>query len=273
MCWCVTGWWIGGGGFRLEGGLSEVDVVVSWSDSGRSSSKGSGELVPWKAEVCVAGVARGGDRTVWVVPRDEQMLTWFSIVRIANVQTVRWVLGALNGWSSPVSSRQAQSWCSRMRTAGLIETAQMGGAGGAVVWATYAGVRPAKPDLYRQTTRHEIAEVPMAASSSCFKTQAADTASTCSRATVRSSPLRVVQDPCVGRSGSAGTRLTHRSSTAPGRMHLTGIRTTGCPGLELPWEGRGQVVRDLLDPSELVDLGLPRITLAILTPSLGGVLH
>jgi hypothetical protein len=105
----------------------------------------------------VAGVVRGGDRTVWVVPRDEQMLTWFSIVRIANVQTVRWVLGALNGWSSPVSSRQAQSWCSRMRTAGLIETEQMGGAGGAVVWATYAGVRQAKPDLYRQTTRHEIA--------------------------------------------------------------------------------------------------------------------
>ena len=105
----------------------------------------------------VAGVTRGGDRTVWVVPRDEQMLTWFSIVRVANVQTVRWVLGALNGWTSPVSSRQAQSWCLRMRTAGLIDTAQMGGPGGAVVWATYAGVRQAKPDLYRQTTRHEIA--------------------------------------------------------------------------------------------------------------------
>jgi len=44
-----------------------------------------------------------------------------------------------------------------MRTAGLIETAQMGGPGGAIVWATYAGVRQAKPDLYRQTTRHEIA--------------------------------------------------------------------------------------------------------------------
>jgi hypothetical protein len=105
----------------------------------------------------VVQVARGVDRTVWVVPRDEQMLTWFSIVRVANVQTVRWVLGALNGWTSPVSSRQAQSWCSRMKTAGLIDTAQLGGPGGVVVWATYAGVRQAKPDLYRQTTRHEIA--------------------------------------------------------------------------------------------------------------------
>ena len=105
----------------------------------------------------MTGVVRGGDRTVWVVPRDEQMLTWFSIVRVANVQTVRWVLGALNGWSWPVSSRQAQSWCSRMRMAGLIDSAQLGGAGGAVVWATYAAVRQGKPDLYRQTTRHEIA--------------------------------------------------------------------------------------------------------------------
>jgi hypothetical protein len=44
-----------------------------------------------------------------------------------------------------------------MRTAGLVDSAQLGGAGGAVVWATYAAVRQAKPDLYRQTTRHEIA--------------------------------------------------------------------------------------------------------------------
>jgi hypothetical protein len=44
-----------------------------------------------------------------------------------------------------------------MRTAGVIDSAQLGGAGGAVVWATYAAVRQAKPDLYRQTTRHEIA--------------------------------------------------------------------------------------------------------------------
>lgn len=105
----------------------------------------------------MARIARGADRTVWVVPRDEQMLQWFSIVRVANVQTVRWVLGALNGWNSPVSSRQAQSWCSRMRTAGLIDSVQLGGPGGALVWATYAGVGQGKPDLYRQTTRHEIA--------------------------------------------------------------------------------------------------------------------
>ena len=97
------------------------------------------------------------DRTVWVMPRDESVLGWFSIVRIANVQSVRWVLGAMNGYSSPVSVRRAQSWCSRMETAGMVGRAQLGGAGGSLVWATYAGTRLSKPNLYRQTTRHEVA--------------------------------------------------------------------------------------------------------------------
>lgn len=102
-------------------------------------------------------ITRQSDRTVWVTPRDEQMVEWLSIVRVANLQTTRWVLGALNGWTTPVSTRQAQSWCSRMRAAGLVDSAQLGGVGGAVLWATYAGSGRSKPDLYRQTTRHEVA--------------------------------------------------------------------------------------------------------------------
>jgi hypothetical protein len=96
-------------------------------------------------------------RTVWVMPRDESMLTWFQIVRIANVQSVRWVLGALNGQPGPVSVRRAQSWCARMETTGMVERAQLGGAGGSLVWATYAGTGQGKPNLHRQTTRHEVA--------------------------------------------------------------------------------------------------------------------
>lgn len=80
-----------------------------------------------------------GERTVWVMPRDESMLTRFSIVRIADVQSVRWVLGALNDQPGPVSMRRAQSWCARMETVGMVGRAQLGGAGGSLVWATYAG--------------------------------------------------------------------------------------------------------------------------------------
>jgi hypothetical protein len=44
-----------------------------------------------------------------------------------------------------------------METVGLIRRAQLGGAGGSLVWATYAGTGQGKPNLYRQTTRHEVA--------------------------------------------------------------------------------------------------------------------
>lgn len=85
------------------------------------------------------------------------MFEWFSIVRIADVQSVRWALAALNDVDRPVSVRRAQSWCARMEAAGLVERAQLGGQGGALVWGTYAGTGVSKPNLYRQTTRHEVA--------------------------------------------------------------------------------------------------------------------
>lgn len=98
-----------------------------------------------------------GEKTVWVMPRDEAMFQWFSIVRVADVRAVRWVLAALNGTTEPVSVRRAQMWVSRMETAGLVERAQLGGRGGSLVWATYASTGLSRPHLYRQTTRHEVA--------------------------------------------------------------------------------------------------------------------
>jgi hypothetical protein len=105
----------------------------------------------------VRRIVRGSDSTVWVMSRDERMMDWFAIVRVTNVQAIRWVLGALNGWDRPVSTRQAQAWCARMQIAGYIDRVNLGGAGGSVVWATFAGTGRSKPDVYRQTTRHEIA--------------------------------------------------------------------------------------------------------------------
>ncbi|GAA2750625.1 hypothetical protein [Amnibacterium kyonggiense] len=101
---------------------------------------------------------RGGtERRVWVVPRDEAMFGWFRIVRIADVQAVRWVLGALNGTDRPVSTRRAQEWVVRMEAAGLVERVQLGGRGGSLVFGTYAATGQGRPGLYRQTTRHEVA--------------------------------------------------------------------------------------------------------------------
>jgi len=94
---------------------------------------------------------------VWVMPRDEAMFGWFRIVQIADVQAVRWVLGALNATDRPVSSRPAQEWVVRMEAAGLVERVQLGGRGGSLVFDTYAGTKQGRPGLYRQTTRHAVA--------------------------------------------------------------------------------------------------------------------
>jgi hypothetical protein len=94
---------------------------------------------------------------VIVIARDEQMMEWFKVIRITNMQGIRWVLGALNGWDEPVSLRQAQGWCARMEKAGLIERARIAGVGGSLVWATHSAIGKSAPDLFRQTTRHEVA--------------------------------------------------------------------------------------------------------------------
>ncbi len=94
---------------------------------------------------------------VWVTDRDEAALVWFRIVRISNLQTVRWLLGAVNGWDRPVQLRQAQRWVSRMETAGKVRRVHLVGAGGAVVWGTFDVTQASKPNIFGQTTRHEIA--------------------------------------------------------------------------------------------------------------------
>ena len=103
----------------------------------------------------MAGGRSGGG--VWLTGRDELALTWFAIVRIANVDSVRWLLGAVNGWDRPVQVRQAQRWVARMEVAGKVHRGTVGLPGGSVVWAASEVTGRRKPNLFAQTTRHEIA--------------------------------------------------------------------------------------------------------------------
>lgn len=96
-------------------------------------------------------------RRTWVTSRDERVCEWLRIVRVTDVQAIRWVLGALNEIDGPVSTRRAQVWCARMEVVGLIERANLGGAGGSIVWGTYEATGQGRPNIYRQTTRHEVA--------------------------------------------------------------------------------------------------------------------
>lgn len=89
--------------------------------------------------------------------RDERVCEWLRIVRVTDVQAIRWVLGTLNEIDGPVSTRRAQAWVARMELVGLVERANLGGPGGSIVWGTYEATGQGRPNIYRQTTRHEVA--------------------------------------------------------------------------------------------------------------------
>jgi hypothetical protein len=102
-------------------------------------------------------VEGSASRRVWVTARDERVCEWLRIVRVTDVQAIRWLLGVLNETDQPVSTRRAQEWVSRMELVGLVERQNLGGPGGSVVWGTFEATRQSRPNIYRQTTRHEIA--------------------------------------------------------------------------------------------------------------------
>lgn len=99
----------------------------------------------------------GSGRRVWVTARDERVCEWLRIVRVTDVQAIRWLLGVLNESDGPVSTRRAQEWVARMELVGLVERLNLGGPGGSIIWGTFEATGRSRPNIHRQTTRHEIA--------------------------------------------------------------------------------------------------------------------
>ncbi|EIC06693.1 hypothetical protein OR221_3217 [Microbacterium laevaniformans OR221] len=98
-----------------------------------------------------------------VTLRDERIFEWMRVVRIADSEALRWVLAATDGRSEPVSARRAQQWIARGVEAGVIERARPIFRDGSVVWLSHAmSGRPA-PNLFRATTRHEVAVAALSA--------------------------------------------------------------------------------------------------------------
>lgn len=96
---------------------------------------------------------------VQLTSRDEAMLEWLSVVRMADVEAIRWALSGLAGdhSGSPVSRRKAQQWVARLAGVGLVDRARPNFQDGQVVWATHQAIGRSAPNLYRQTARHEVA--------------------------------------------------------------------------------------------------------------------
>ncbi len=94
---------------------------------------------------------------VQITRRDDEMLQWLGVVRMADMEAIEWALGALNDVGGPAGRRVAQRWVSRMVSLGLADRERLTYQEGQVVWATHAAVGRQAPNLYRQTTRHELA--------------------------------------------------------------------------------------------------------------------
>ncbi|MEB0000574.1 hypothetical protein QN367_15940 [Cryobacterium sp. RTS3] len=94
---------------------------------------------------------------VQVTERDLAMVDWLGTVRLAGVDAIRWALGAMLGSAEPISTRKAQHWIMRMVEAGLVARARPTFQGASIVWATHDAVGRTPPNLFRQTTRHEVA--------------------------------------------------------------------------------------------------------------------
>jgi len=95
---------------------------------------------------------------VQLTPRDFEMLEWLDVVGFADLQAVRWAMSGTAGRTDgePVGLRKAQRWMHRMHTIGLIDRGIPAFQASAVMWSTERA-SGRKPNIYRQTARHELA--------------------------------------------------------------------------------------------------------------------
>jgi hypothetical protein len=92
-----------------------------------------------------------------VTARDEQMIDWLKVVRVTDMESIRFALAAFADATRPVSLRRAQQWVARLAELGLVEKERLTLQDGSVIWATQraTGMRPL--NLLGQTFRHEVA--------------------------------------------------------------------------------------------------------------------
>lgn len=94
---------------------------------------------------------------VQITERDEALIAWLSVVRVADMDAIRWALGALSGAGAPVSLRRAQQRIAILQGSGLVDRSRPTFRDGSIVWATHQATGKTAPNLFRQTTRHEVA--------------------------------------------------------------------------------------------------------------------
>ena len=94
---------------------------------------------------------------VLVTARDEQMIEWLKVVRVTDMESIRFALAAFADANRPVTLRRAQQWVARLSELGLVDKQRLTLQDGSAIWATQraTGMRPL--NLLGQTFRHEVA--------------------------------------------------------------------------------------------------------------------
>ena len=80
-----------------------------------------------------------------ITRRDEQLVQWLSVVRLADIQAVRWAMGGLNDMCDPVSVRVAQKWVARLVRIGRPGRERLSYQDSPMVWATHTATGKAAP--------------------------------------------------------------------------------------------------------------------------------
>ncbi|MHC5797314.1 hypothetical protein ACVXZ4_14265 [Lacisediminihabitans sp. FW035] len=88
--------------------------------------------------------------------RDEAMLDWLSVVRIADMSALRFALAGLAGSSAPVSERRVRQWVARLIEMGLLERERISLKEDSIVWVARRWNGAKRPHLIGQMTRHEL---------------------------------------------------------------------------------------------------------------------
>jgi hypothetical protein len=97
---------------------------------------------------------------VQLTSRDAAMLEWLRCVRMADTEAIRYALAGLAADefpADPVTLRKAQQWVARLHEVRLLGRARPAFQSASIIWATHEAIGRSAPNIYRQTTRHEIA--------------------------------------------------------------------------------------------------------------------
>ena len=91
--------------------------------------------------------------------KEEAMLEWLGVVRMADVDAVRWALAGLQEGEpdGPVSVRRANPWVARLAGVRLVGRARPMYRDRQILWPTHWATGRSAPILFRQTMRHELA--------------------------------------------------------------------------------------------------------------------